>query len=180
MQISVAQQADIPELCRLLTILFTQEEDFRPDEAAQRRGLKLIIDDPQTGHILVARRDGAVIGMVNLLYTISTALGERVALLEDMVVQPDARGGGTGSALLTQAIRFARLQGCKRITLLTDLNNEAGQRFYQRHGFTLSAMRPLRLLLSDAEPAPTVTDDQSLQLVRLNISGGRWWPGRIR
>jgi len=147
MQVSVAQQTDIPELCRLLSILFTQEEDFQPDEEAQRRGLRLIIENPQIGHILVAQREGAVIGMVNLLYTISTALGDRVALLEDMVVHPDARSGGTGSALLTQAIEFARLQGCKRITLLTDLSNEAAQRFYQRHGFTLSAMTPLRLQL---------------------------------
>lgn len=128
MQVSVAQQTDIPELCRLLSILFTQEEDFQPDEEAQRRGLRLIIENPQIGHILVA-------------------LGDRVALLEDMVVHPDARSGGTGSALLTQAIEFARLQGCKRITLLTDLSNEAAQRFYQRHGFTLSAMTPLRLQL---------------------------------
>ncbi|MBC8019501.1 MAG: GNAT family N-acetyltransferase, partial [Verrucomicrobia bacterium] len=35
MRITVAQQADIPELCRLLTILFSQEADFKPDQAAQ-------------------------------------------------------------------------------------------------------------------------------------------------
>ena len=149
MQITVAQQADIPELCRLLTILFSQEEDFKPDQAAHSRGLGLIIADPQVGHILVARQNGTAIGMVNLLYTISTALGDRVALLEDMVVHPDARGVGAGSLLLKQAIELARSHGCKRITLLTDRTNEAAQRFYRRHGFKLSAMTPLRLLLDD-------------------------------
>ena len=147
MQIAIAVQEDIPELCRLLTILFSQEEDFQPDEAAQSRGLSAIIADPQVGHILVARQDGVVIGMVNLLYTISTALGDRVGLLEDMVVDADIRGSGAGSPLLKQAIELARTNGCKRITLLTDRTNEAAQRFYQRHGFTSSAMTPLRLML---------------------------------
>jgi GNAT superfamily N-acetyltransferase len=147
MQISVAVQADIPELCRLLSILFSQEEDFQPDEDAQTRGLTAIIADPEVGQILVARQDGAVIGMVNLLYTISTALGDRVGLLEDMVVDPDVRGSGAGSLLLEQAIQLARTNGCKRITLLTDRSNESAQRFYQRQGFTPSAMTPLRLML---------------------------------
>jgi GNAT superfamily N-acetyltransferase len=145
--IAVAVHEDIPELCRLLTILFSQEEDFQPDEAAQTRGLSAVIADPQVGHILVARQDGVVIGMVNLLYTISTALGDRVGLLEDMVVDADVRGSGAGSLLLKQAIELARTNGCKRITLLTDRTNEAAQRFYQRHGFISSAMTPLRLML---------------------------------
>lgn len=147
MQIAVAVQTDVPELCRLLTILFSQEEDFQPDEDAQTRGLSAIIDDPEVGQILVARQDGAVIGMVSLLYTISTALGDRVGLLEDMVVDPDVRSLGAGSLLLEQAIQLARTNGCKRITLLTDRSNESAQRFYQRHGFTSSAMTPLRLML---------------------------------
>ena len=147
MRITVAQQADIPELCSLLTILFSQEEDFQPDQTAQSRGLGLIIANPQRGHILIARQNGAVIGMVTLLYTISTALGDRVALLEDMIIHPAARGAGAGSLLLKHAIEFTRSQGCKRITLLTDRANEAAQRFYRHHGFTMSAMTPLRLLL---------------------------------
>jgi GNAT superfamily N-acetyltransferase len=86
--------------------------------------------------------------MVNLLYTVSTALGERVALLEDMVVAPAARGVGVGARILEHAIQAARSSGCKRITLLTDGANESAQRFYQNHGFSISSMLPLRLSLS--------------------------------
>jgi len=94
--------------------------------------------------------------MVSLLFLPSTALGGRVALLEDMVVQPDARGGGAGSRLLAAATEFARSAGCLRITLLTDAHNAAAQRFYGRHGFARSAMIPMRLLLGGqrhAEPS---------------------------
>jgi len=81
-----------------------------------------------------------------LLYTVSTARGGRVALFEDMVVRPERRGNGAGSALLQAAIARAREAGCSRITLLADHANEAALRFYQRHGFTASGMLPLRLV----------------------------------
>ncbi|MFZ3088013.1 MAG: GNAT family N-acetyltransferase [Methylotenera sp.] len=149
MQITPAKASDIPALCELLGILFSQEADFNPDFNAQSRGLARIIGNPDVGLILVARRDAQVVGMVSLLYTISTALGARVALLEDMVISPGMRGSGVGSRLLEQAIQTARSSGCKRITLLTDHDNESAQRFYQRHGFTFSAMIPLRLSLGE-------------------------------
>jgi len=147
MQITTATPDDIPALCTLLDHLFAQEAEFRPDREAQYRGLEMIIADPAVGTILVARREGEVIGMVNLLYTASTALGSRVAILEDMVVLPEHRDGGTGSQLLEAAIAHAAGQGCGRITLLTDADNKAAQRFYRRHDFALSPMVPLRLSL---------------------------------
>lgn len=149
MKITRAKISDIPALCELLSILFSQEAEFKPNHEAQSRGLSKIINNPEIGTILIARQGRQVIGMVNLLYTVSTALGERVALLEDMVVSPNTRGSGVGSLLLEQAIDFARTNGCKRITLLTDSNNESAQHFYQKHGFGFSAMVPLRLSLSE-------------------------------
>ena len=145
--IAVATLADVPRLCELLTVLFSQEAEFRPDPARQAAGLRMIIEQPEIGQILVLREGGAIVAMVNLLYTVSTALGRRVALLEDMVVSPERRGGGSGSKLLSAAIDFARAQGCARITLLTDHDNAAAQRFYGRHGFVGSPMVPLRLIL---------------------------------
>ncbi len=149
MLITPASTSDIPELCELLDILFSQEADFKPDHESQSRGLARIISNPDVGLILVARHGGKVLGMVNLLFTVSTALGDRVALLEDMVVSPGARSAGVGSRLLKQAIHLARVNGCKRITLLTDRDNETAQHFYQKHGFVLSAMIPLRLPLTE-------------------------------
>ena len=153
MKITVAKPPDIPALCELLAILFSQEAEFTPDEAAQRRALDRLVRDPEVGHVLVTKKDGQIVGMVCLLYTMSTTLGARVALLEDMVVSPNARNVGVGSRLLEYAIQFSREHGCKRITLLTDRNNEAAQRFYQRHGFGISPMIPLRLLLAESGDA---------------------------
>jgi len=147
MVISTATHADIPALCDLLTELFSQEAEFTPDPDTQRRGLSLILSSPEIGTILIARPEqhARALGMVSLLYTVSTALGERVALLEDMVVAGSARDAGIGSMLLKEAIATARAAGCARLTLLTDATNEPARRFYLRHGFQPSPMIPLRL-----------------------------------
>lgn len=145
--VDIATCSDIPCLNELLCLLFAQERDFSPDAGRQADGLARIISEPEVGHILVLRLDGEIIAMVNLLYTVSTALGERVALLEDMIVHPDHRGDGAGSRLLQAAIEFARGAGCRRITLLTDHDNSGAIRFYRSHGFRQSLMVPLRLAL---------------------------------
>lgn len=145
--VAVATLDDIPALCDLLAVLFSQEAEFEVDRDAQMRGLTAIVSDPRIGHILVLREGARAIGMVNLLYSVSTALGAKVAMLEDMVIDPQRRGAGNGSRLLSAAIEFARANGCERITLLTDHDNRDAQRFYQRHGFTVSSMLPLRRML---------------------------------
>jgi GNAT superfamily N-acetyltransferase len=148
MHIEKATSADIPALSELLSALFSQEEEFTPNPEAQSKGLTQIINHPEAGAVLLARQGGQVVGMANLLFTVSTALGERVALLEDMVVSSSARRAGVGTRLLAEAISFSRSQGCKRITLLTDRANEAAQRFYGRQGFVASNMVPMRLSLA--------------------------------
>lgn len=148
MRVVAAAPTDIPQLCELLAVLFAQEEEFEPDAAKQAAGLHRIIGNPEVGRILLLRdEEDAVIGMVNLLYTVSTARGGRVAILEDMVVHPERRCRGAGSLLLQAAIELAREAGCSRITVLTDLANEAAIRFYRRQGFVVSGMLPLRLVL---------------------------------
>lgn len=150
MKISTATADDIPQLCELLAILFTQEHDFEPDTGRQSTGLHQIIEHPEVGFILVLREDGTVIGMVSLLFTISTACGGKVALLEDMIVRPEKRGKGLGGKLLQAAIDQAIREGCLRITLLTDRSNDAAIRFYQSRGFGMSGMLPLRMALRSA------------------------------
>jgi GNAT superfamily N-acetyltransferase len=146
-RIDVATSADIPALCELLALLFAQEAEFTPDRAAQAQGLQRIVGRLEVGRVLVAREGETVVGTAMLLFTVSTALGERVALLEDVVVAPQARRAGIGSQLLQAAIANARASGCRRITLLTDRTNAAAQAFYARHGFAASPMLPMRLTL---------------------------------
>lgn len=144
MHIEPATPDDIPRLCELLTLLFTQEAEFSPDTSKQAAGLRQIIESPSVGAILAARDGSSIVGMVNVLFTVSTALGTRAALLEDVIVDPARRGQGLGGQLIEAAIAFARDAGCRRITLTTDADNVDAHRFYRRHGFEASTMLTMR------------------------------------
>ncbi len=148
--IEPATLEDLPQLTDLLVDLFTQEEDFEPNRIKQTRGLRLLLEEPQRGRIFVLRRNGRILSMLNLLFTISTAEGGFVVVLEDVVVHREHRGQRFGDRLLQYAINFAREKGFLRITLLTDRANEESQRFFKAHGFFISNMIPMRLLLSAA------------------------------
>ena len=139
-----ASAADIPELCALLALLFAQEAEFRPDYAAQERGLAMLVGSPEKGRILVLREKERIVAMANLLFTVSTALGERVGILEDVIVRPECRGRGLGHALLDAVTAFAREQGLARLTLLTDADNARAQHLYEAHGFAPSGMKVMR------------------------------------
>jgi GNAT superfamily N-acetyltransferase len=148
-RVEPATLEDLPALLVLLTALFDEEEDFTPDPEKQTHGLRLILEQPNRGRIFVVRNDHQIIGMVNLLFTISTAEGGFVILMEDVIVHPDHRGQGYGGRLLSHAIQFARDRDFRRITLLTDKISERSQRFFNRHGFYFSKMIPMRIVLSE-------------------------------
>jgi GNAT superfamily N-acetyltransferase len=146
--IEPATEADLDELSAMLGELFAQEGDFRPDKNKQLRGLRLIFEQPSRGRVFVLRRNGAIVGMINLLFTISTAEGGFVMLLEDLVVQTQYQGQGYGNRLLEHAIDFAKKKNFLRITLLTDRPENVAQEFFRRHGFVESSMIPMRLWIS--------------------------------
>ncbi|PAZ00397.1 MAG: GNAT family N-acetyltransferase [Spartobacteria bacterium AMD-G4] len=148
LRIEPATLDDLPELTDLLRDLFQQEADFQPDPEKQMRGLRLILEQPARGRIFVLRNERMIIGMINLLITISTAEGGFVLVLEDLVVHREHRGSGYGSRLLEHAIGFAREKKFLRITLLTD-NPEEMRKFYLKHGFVESNMQPMRFFVKN-------------------------------
>lgn len=145
-RIEPATLEDMPQLVELLMALFSEEADFAPNRQKQEHGLRLILEQPNRGRIFVLRTDHQIIGMVNLLFTISTAEGGLVVLMEDVIVHPGHRRQGYGGLLLEYAIEFAKERGFKRITLLTDKISAESQDFFQRHGFHFSTMIPMRLV----------------------------------
>lgn len=147
--IEQATLEDLPQLVDLLHELFSLEGDFIPNRAKQMRGLRLILEQPNRGRIFVLRHNGRILGMINLLFTISTAEGGFVILLEDVIVHRDFRGRGFGDKLLKHAIEYARKKDFLRITLLTDRINEQGQHFFEAHGFFRSKMIPMRYVVPE-------------------------------
>jgi N-acetylglutamate synthase-like GNAT family acetyltransferase len=143
----LATRRDIPRLAELLGELFSQEREFAPDPTAQTRGLALLFDREDSVRIIVTEALGDVVGMGVLHYSVSTYLGAKVAMLEDVVVTNSQRGNGTGKRLMAAIIAQARSDGAQRLTLLTDNDNLPARQFYESFGFARSTMLPYRLLL---------------------------------
>ena len=145
-KISIAKESDLIDLVLLLNDLFNQDEEFEPNEQLQKSGLLDILKNKNIGEILVLKVENEIIGMVSLLYSISTVLGGKVAILEDMIIKQKYRKSGYGTILFKEAMEYAKNVGCLRITLLTDRGNEVAQKFYESFGFKKSPMLPMRLV----------------------------------
>ena len=139
-RIDFATTADLPAMADLLAELFSLESDFHPERDRQLRGLQLILDTPEIGRLFVLRTGGVVAGMANALITVSTFLGTRVVLLEDVIVSRAHRGGGHGRMLVEHVLAWAAREGMGRVTLLADRDNAPALAFYERLGFEPSAM----------------------------------------
>ena len=138
---------DLPQLTDLLIELFESEHDFKPDRSKQMRGIRLILENPARGRIFVVRQNGEILGMINLLFTISTAEGGFAMILEDLVIKRDARGMGLGRMLLQHAVTYAKEKDFRRITLLTDPGEGDAYLIFKQYGFMESRMIPMRLII---------------------------------
>ncbi|HEX5710511.1 MAG TPA: GNAT family N-acetyltransferase [Sulfuricurvum sp.] len=139
MKIRCACSDDITAMTNLLSELFAIEDDFSMDVEKQSRGLMLLLDTP-SAIVLVAQESDCVIGMASIQTLISTAVGEYVGLIEDVVVNEEYRGRGIGKLLLKALITESEKRGLKRLALGADHRNYNALAFYKKQGFTTSHM----------------------------------------
>jgi homocitrate synthase NifV len=134
---------DIPAMIELLRQLFSIEQDFEFDHDKHLAGLKMLCTDKDSC-ILIAESAGRVIGMCTLQILISTAEGDKVGLIEDMIIEAGSRHKGVGSLLLERMSARARKSGLKRLQLLADLDNSAAFEFYRKHHWRETKLLCLR------------------------------------
>ncbi|WNG32432.1 GNAT family N-acetyltransferase [Archangium violaceum] len=98
--------------------------------------------------VLVAERDGAVVGYVYA--TVEgrdwNALRDEHAELHDLWVDESARGTGVGALLAEELLRRLRAQGVPRVMLMTASKNEAAQRLFARLGWRVTMVEMTREL----------------------------------
>lgn len=130
-----ATMEDVTQMAELLAVLFAIEKDFEIDYNKQIEGItKLLQHNGST--LLVAKDDKKVVGMVTMQELISSAAGDLIGQIEDLVVLPEYRKMGIGSRLINK-IRYIALQehGYKRVQLAADIDNDYALAFYSRRGF---------------------------------------------
>ncbi len=95
--------------------------------------------------LLVATRDGALIGMLTLV-VFAIPSGRR-AWIEDVVVDESARGTGAGEALTRAAIDLARRRSVRSVDLTSRANRVEAHALYQKLGFVTRETNVYRFTL---------------------------------
>ena len=85
----------------------------------------------EVGEVLVARRDGRIIGHVQSM------AGEREWEIRSVAVIERERGEGVGRALIRAALGLAFGAGAERVLVATATADLGNLRFYQRLGFRM-------------------------------------------
>ena len=112
-------------------------------DAAARLGYWL--GDPMS-RVLVAERDGAVIGCLSLHAVPYLERTGRWARIESLVIDQSARGAGAGAALVRAAEQQARRWRCLAVEVTSARTRHPAHAFYQRMGFTDVCYRSGRFL----------------------------------
>jgi GNAT superfamily N-acetyltransferase len=92
-----------------------------------------LVDPDDTVHGVMARSvSGQALGLVHWLTHPSTWSEGPYCYLEDLFVHPDARGSGTGAALIEHVRAWAQSAGCDKVYWLTQVGNERARQLYDR------------------------------------------------
>ena len=135
-----AMIADADDVARLLTELGYPCEI---DEAAERIDA-IAANDRQA--LVLARREGAVCGLVALDFMYYLPLGTITCRVTALVVTPTAQGLGIGRQLLKEAERRARGGGASRIELTSGSQRTEAHAFYRACGYKDSSVRFVKQL----------------------------------
>jgi GNAT superfamily N-acetyltransferase len=120
------------------------------DEALLAMSRALLADPEREGVQLVARDDGGTaIGFATIFWTWSTLSAARVGTMNDLFVDPGARGSGAADALIGACLERCRERGAAVLDWQTALDNHRAQAVYDRVGGTQERWLSYSLRVSD-------------------------------
>ncbi len=109
-------------------------ETSRPPALYDTYFARLLGDDPQDFHCLVAEQDGKLVGLTHYVFHRHGWSVENVCYLQDLYARPDVRGTGVGRKLIEGVYSAADAMGCPSVYWLTQEFNAEARTLYDRIG----------------------------------------------
>ena len=127
-----------PQDLDALAILFDAYRGFygQPSDLARARDWLRTRMRVGESVVLVAEREGGIVGFAQLYPMFSSVRTARTWILNDLFVAEAARHGGVARALLDAAVEFARASGAAGISLETTRDNASARALYRAAGWS--------------------------------------------
>ena len=91
--------------------------------------------DGVRGQVLVAEDDGEMLGLASVTFNLAMRYGREYCQLEELVVDPAARGKNVGGLLVEATIACAKDRNCAEIGAYLVATTEHNRPFYEKFGF---------------------------------------------
>ncbi len=135
MRIERVHERDLDELLPLMRGYCDFYEVSPADDALLTLSRALLADPRREGVQLLARdEDGRAVGFATVFWSWATTSAERIGVMNDLFVAPEARGSGAAEALIEACRAECAEHGAGKLTWQTALDNERAQKVYDRVG----------------------------------------------
>ena len=157
--VRLASEADLEAVTALL-VKQLRGHHVQTPEAKIASAVQRMLDHAERGRILVAGVAGSLVGVAALSFAWPLEYADRSAWLEELYVEPAARGRGIGTHLLRAALRVAAEAGAFAVDLEVEADHARAAHLYAREGFRSLArthwvrtLEPLPGSVSPAQPS---------------------------
>ena len=130
-EIRLARTDEIEEMLPLIRA-YCEFYETEPNDAGLREMFETLITDPEQGAVFIARDDGDAVGFATVDWKWSSLKAAQVGYLEDLFVDPKARGRGIADALIEICAQRCRERGLPTMQWLTAPDNHRAQQVYNR------------------------------------------------
>ncbi len=158
--------ANVEDIELILSFISQKAEFDRCLNALETNALEVTTDklkqtlfcNPPLARLLFAEVEGIAVGFALFFYTYSSFLAQPNIWLGDLFVQPQMRGRGIGTALLTHLAQIAKEKNCGRLEWTVATNNARGITFYRKLGAQI--LESTRLCRVDRASITKLADKQ--------------------
>jgi GNAT superfamily N-acetyltransferase len=134
LSIEKASERDVPVILSFIKELAEYERLSHEVVATEEMLRASLFGERVMAEVLIAQTGAEAVGFALFFHNFSTFLGRPGIYLEDLYVQPRARGKGIGRALLARLACLAVERGCGRLEWAVLDWNEPAIRFYRNLG----------------------------------------------
>jgi GNAT superfamily N-acetyltransferase len=125
---------DVPLIFRFIVELARYEKLEHAVVATEERVRETLFGATPRAEVLIAEESGRAVGFALFFHNYSTFLARPGIYLEDLFVDPEARGRGYGKALLARLAQIAKERECGRVEWAVLDWNEPAIDFYRSVG----------------------------------------------